>query len=109
MAICPQTFARPPQPRVQRGVIEMIDRDARILRIQRDGEAVPLTIVWNKLTRFVEGSRFVSAAELKKGTPVTIWYRTPFFGERFATKIVIERSAGDPSKHSAPQSINPRP
>ena len=128
IATCPQASARPPQPRVESGTIETVDRDARILRdpccsgtietidqnarilrVQRDGEAVPLTLGWNSRTIFVEGARFVTAAELAKGTPVTVWYRTPFFGKRFATKIVIERSAVRPKQHRPHRSATPRP
>lgn len=106
VATCTQAPARTPRSRVQHGVIEMIDHDARTLRIQRDGEAVPLTIVWNRLTDFVEGSHFVTAANLTKGTPVTIWYLTPLFGKRFATKIVID-GLGRPS--APPPTTTPGP
>ena len=118
IATCSQASARPPQARVESGTIqtveqdgrtlrvqccigaiETIDRDARILRIQRQGEAVPLTLVWNSRTRFVKGTRFVTAAELTNGAPVTVWYHTPFFGKRFATKIVIERGPVRPTQH----------
>lgn len=90
-ATCTQATARTPRSRVQHGVIEMIDRDARTLRVQLEGSALPLTLVWNSRTRFVGESRYVTAAELRQGNPVTVWYLTPFFGERFATKIGIER------------------
>ena len=70
-----------------------------MLRIQREGEAVPLTLVWNSQTRFIEGTRSVTAAEVTKGTAVTVSYHTPFFGKRFATKIVIERGAVSPKQH----------
>jgi hypothetical protein len=119
IATCSQASARPPRASAESGkietieqngrtlrvqccigTIETIDRDARILRIKRQGEAVPLTLVWNSQTRFVEGTRFVTAAQLTKGTPVTAWYHTPFFGKRFATKIVIERSAVRPKQHT---------
>jgi hypothetical protein len=117
IGICSQACALPPQSRVQSGTIEAIESDARILRdpccfgtiatidhnarilwIQRPGKAIPLTLVWNRRTIFVEGARFVDATRLKKGTAVTVWYRTPFFGKRFATKIVIERSAARPKQ-----------
>lgn len=103
VAICTQASARTPRSRVQHGVIEMINHDASTLRIQRDGEAVPLTLVWNSRTRFVGDSRFVSAAELRQGAPVTVWYLTPLFGKRFATKIVIEPGLGRPSSPLQPQ------
>jgi len=86
----------------------MIDQDARILRIRRDGEATLLTLVWNSRTKCVEGTRIVTAAELTKGTQVTLWYRTPFFGERFATKIVIERRSVSSVRPSLPTKPGPR-
>ena len=123
IATCSQVSARSPQPRVESGsieavgkdardqgccgTIEAIDQDARILRLRRDGEAVPLTLVWNSQTRFVEGTRFVTAAELTKGARVTVWYHTPFFGKRFATKIVIERSAVRPKQHPPQRAAAP--
>ena len=118
IATSSQASARPPRARAESGTIETIeqngrtlrvqccigtietiDPDARVIRIQRQGEATPLTLVWNTQTRFVEGTRFVTAAELKKGAPVTVWYHTPFLGKRFATKIVIERGALRPKQH----------
>ena len=120
IATCSQAFARTPQPRVQSGTIEAlgqdtqtrrdkcccgtivsIDQDARILRLNRDGEAEALTLVWNSQTRFIEGMRLVNATELTKGARVTVWYHTPFFGKRFATKIVIERRAVRPKQQRA--------
>jgi hypothetical protein len=100
VATCSQASARTPRSRVQHGVIEMIDRVARTLRIQSDGQANPLTLVWNSRTRFIESGRFVSAAELRQGTPVAVWYLTPLFGERFATKIVNERGLVRPVRPS---------
>ena len=78
-----------------------IDQDARILRLNRDGEAEALTLVWNSQTRFIEGMRLVNATELTKGARVTVWYHTPFFGKRFTTKIVIERRAVRPKQQRA--------
>lgn len=91
IATCSEAFARSPRAQVVMGTIETIDADARVLRIKPRGEAPPLTPVWNSRTRFVKGSRFVTAAELTKGAPVTVWYRTTVFGKRFATKVVMER------------------
>ena len=95
IATCAQVSARSPQPRVESGTIEAvrqdardqsccgtigtIDQDARILRVQRDGEAVPLTLVWNSQTRFIEGTGFVAAAALTKGARVTVSYHTPYW------------------------------
>ncbi|MEQ1862168.1 MAG: hypothetical protein ABMA13_19805 [Chthoniobacteraceae bacterium] len=116
-ATCSEASARPPRAQVESGTIETIqqngrtlrvqccigtietiDRDARILRIKPRGEAAPLTLVWNSRTHFVKGTRIVTAAELTKGASVTVWYHTPLFGKRFATKIVIERGPVRPKR-----------
>ena len=128
IATCSQVSARSPQPRVESGTIEragqdgrnlrdkgccgaieMIDQDARVLRVHRDGETVPLTLVWNRQTRFIEGTGFVTAAALTKGARVTISYHTPFFGKPFATKIVIERGTVRPKQSRPHHSATPRP
>lgn len=75
------------------GTIKTIDEDARVIVIQRPGESVPLTLKWNNKTKFLENNDFVTPATLKNGALVTVWYRTPFFGKRFATKIVVEHRA----------------
>jgi hypothetical protein len=75
------------------GTILSNNTAARTLHIARQGGAGPLTLVWNSRSLFVKGTRTVTAAELTKGTPVTVWYRTPFLGERYATKIITERTA----------------
>jgi len=85
--------ARPPQARVERAVIESIDRDAYVLLLRLRDDAKPLTLVWNSRTRFVEEARFVTAAELRTGAPVAVSYRTPFFGKPFASKIDFECGA----------------
>jgi hypothetical protein len=82
LATCLQASAKRPRARVQRGTIERIDQDARVLRLRRHGEAVPLTPVWDNRTRLIEGPRTVTAAGLTKDTAVTVWYRSPLFGGR---------------------------
>jgi hypothetical protein len=108
MATCPHVSALQPRPRVLSGKIEAIDRTARLLRVRGDFEAASLTLVWNDRTRFFEGSRIVTAAELTKGTSVVIWYGTPFFGERYATKIVIGEGPVRSAKRQPPRSISAR-
>lgn len=104
--------ARQPQASVEQGIVESVasqsrhrreeccsgtiktfDENSRVIVIQRRGETVPLTLKWNNKTKFLERNGFVTPGKLKNGALVTVWYRTPFFGKRFATKIVIEHSA----------------
>lgn len=109
MATCSPATARPPQAIVQRGTIEAIDRDAHILRLQRHGEAVSLMLAWNSRTHVFEGTRAVTADELTRGASVTVWYRNPLFGERFATKILIEIGLVRPVQRGLPRNTSAKP
>lgn len=101
--------ARTPRARVQQGNIQTIDRDARVLRIQCDEKPVPLTLVWNNRTSIFKENRAITASEQTNGTPVTVWYPTPFFGERFATKIVIQGGWKTPPRQQPHQSTIAKP
>jgi hypothetical protein len=101
-----QGSARRPQARVESATIQTVDQNACVLRVQRYGNAIPLTLAWNSRTIFVEGARVVTSATLTKGTPVKVWYRTPLFGKRFATKIVIERGLAHPIQRRQPPSAS---
>lgn len=92
LAVGTDVAARTPRARVQQGIIQTIEPQERILNLRPTGQPGLLTIVWNSRTSFYDGTRVVSVAELRKGVLVTVSYHTPFFGERFATKIVIERA-----------------
>lgn len=99
VATSTQVFARPHPALVQQGIIQMIDREALVLRIQPTGQSEPLSMVWNSRTSFMEGKRIVTAAELKKGSRVTVSYHNPLFGKRYASKIVIERGPPGATKN----------
>jgi hypothetical protein len=84
--------ARPPQSRNEQGLIESVDPTARVLQLRRPHRSEPLRLVWNARTRFVAGQHFTNADQLRSGRAAQVWYRTPLFGERFATKIVLRDS-----------------
>lgn len=96
LATTSEVSAKHPHPRVANGSIEMIDWKTRTLRIKTDTE--PLTLIWNDRTRFIAGNRDVTAAELTRNKPVKVWYRTPFFGERFVSRILVRSSSSPPLK-----------
>jgi hypothetical protein len=85
-----EVIARPPRATEGRGTIVAVEHNARTLRLQRAGEAVLLDITWNDRTRFIKQDSTVTSAQLGKGGKVTVWYHTPLFGPRWATKIHIE-------------------
>jgi hypothetical protein len=96
LATSSEVYALSPRPRVVNGTIEAIDWTTRTLRIKTHTEARSLTLVWSDRTRFIAGNRGASAAELTRHKPVTIWYLTPFFGERFASRILIRKDGSLP-------------
>ena len=68
------------------GTVQRMDRQTLIL--QPAGPTKPVTLAFDrKRTKFVRGNHFVSAEALRAGTAVQVRYRTPFFGERFATRV----------------------
>lgn len=81
--------ARPPQPRTESGVVESVDHTTRALRLRRVNGCERLTVVWDRRTRFVAEDRLSTASRLQPGGRARVSYRTPFFGERYATKIVL--------------------
>ena len=100
----PDASARSPQPRVEDGFIERIDRANRILQLRRSKKFESLLIVWNSLTSFFKNARSATPDELRVGTRVTISYHTPFVGKPFATKIVIRDSMGRGTQYGASMS-----
>jgi hypothetical protein len=45
-------------------------------------------LVWDKTTIFIHGSKVVAARELVEGVNCRVYYKVPFFGKPFLTKIV---------------------
>jgi len=84
--------ARPPQPRMESGVIESVDYTARVLRLRRADQSEPLTVIWNARTRFLAEDRSNTESGLRVGKRAIVSYRTPLFGERYATKIELAGS-----------------
>lgn len=70
------------------GVVESLDVATRTVRfVPRNGKA-PTELALTSQTKFVHNWRFAPAAELKNGTRAVVYYRTPFFGRPFVTKVV---------------------
>src|SRR5579863_7172314 len=80
--------ARPPRAREAAAVIQTINYDKRTLTLNYSQGHGPREVVWNKGTTFLRNEKFVTAAELKEGTPAMVYYHSPFFGKPFAAKIV---------------------
>lgn len=81
-------WAHVPRPREKQCVIQTIEAKSRAMTLQCGKDTKPLELVWTKQTQFVKDRRFTDSAQLKPGQPVTVYYHSPFFGKKFATKVV---------------------
>jgi hypothetical protein len=98
-ATCLPVFARDTGgDRQSIGTVNRIDRRTRVLRIQRYGATLPLTLTWNGRTAFMDGTQPASAGRLSTGALISFWYHTPLIGKPIASKIVIEHAAADASQ-----------
>lgn len=70
------------------GVVERLDVAGRTVQFApRIGQA-PTELALTRQTRFIHNWHFAPGDELKDGTRVVVYYRTPFFGRPFVTKVV---------------------
>lgn len=91
IALCLATatsWARPPRASEACGVLQTVDGGAHRLALLTAGGGKPLVVDWKPDTSFVRGSEFDRADSLKEGARVCVYYRSPFFGRPFVTKVV---------------------
>lgn len=81
-------FAHTPYAREAHAVIQSIDYQKRMLTLTYVQERAPQKLIWKSDTQFLRDVKPGSAAELKVGMEVTIYYHSPFFGKPYATKVV---------------------
>lgn len=81
-------WARPPRARERQCVIQTIELNSRTTTLQCDKDAQSLELLWTKDTKFLKNWKFADASELKAGQSVVVYYRSPFFGKKLASKIV---------------------
>ena len=90
-----ESQARPPRARERQCVIQTIERDSRTMTLQYGKDAKALELVWTKQTRFLQDGKFTDVAPLKTGQAVTVYYRSPFLGKKFAAKVVWKNGSDD--------------
>jgi hypothetical protein len=95
--------AMPPLSREWCGTVTAVDAAERTLTVS-DARGRPLALRWDERTRFVEGAQFTSAAAMSCGATVEVRYRSPLFGERYASKVVLLCSTpqNKPNKQNKP-------
>ena len=68
--------------------VESVSLDNRTLTIAPAKGKGPSVLALTRQTKFLHNWKFAPASELKPGKHATVYYRTPFFGKPFVTKIV---------------------
>ena len=81
-------FAHTTRSRPVEATIESINLENRTLTIAPAKGKGPSELVLTKQTKFLHNWKFASPSELKTGTRAVVYYRSPFFGKPFVTKIV---------------------
>jgi len=88
MALAWPAAAHTVRSRPASGVIESLDSDTRTVLFKPATGHAPTRLVVTRQTKFIHDWQFTSAGEVKPGTKAVIYYRTPFFGKPFITKVV---------------------
>lgn len=70
------------------GVVERLDVAGRYVRFSPTNSKAPTELALTRRTKFVHNGRFAPPDELKDGTRAVVYYRAPFFGRPFVTKVV---------------------
>lgn len=97
-----ESQARPPRAREYQCVIQTIERDSRTMTLQCGKDAKALELVWTKQTTFLQDGKFADAAPLKTNQAVVVCYLSPFFGKKFATKVVWKNGSDDKLNKNKP-------
>lgn len=85
---CDTSAARPRSQQVQ-GVIEAVDHGKRELVVRAQNGSHERLVLTSQ-TKFIRDNQFTSPTKLRPGTEAVVNYRSPFFGEKFATMVRLE-------------------
>lgn len=97
-----ESQARPPRAREYQCVIQTIERNSRTMTLQCDRDAKALELVWTKQTKFLQNGKFADAVPLETNQVVVVYYRSPFFGKKFATKVVWQNGPTNKTNNNQP-------
>jgi hypothetical protein len=87
-ALVPSAEAHAPRSRELCGVIQSLDAQTGTLTIQSSKRGEPASFAVKRDTRFIKDWKFTDAALVKEGLHACVYYRSPFFGKPFVTKVV---------------------
>ena len=83
----PNALAHAPRSRPVEATVESVSLENRTLTIAPKGKG-PSVVALTRQTKFIHNWKFAPSSELRSGAHATVYYRTPFFGKPFATRIV---------------------
>lgn len=83
--------AMPPLSRSFESRIVQVDSKQHFLTLEPQAPGKPTTFIWTNETRFLRNNEFTNAGELRKNLWVKAYYRSPFFGRKFLTKVILEK------------------
>ena len=64
-------------------------RNTMVLVTEKNKE---LVVIWKKRTRIYRDGKRIKELEFKEGEYICLHYRSPLFGKRWATKILLQNS-----------------
>ena len=82
--------------------MQSIERDSRTMTLQCGKDAKALELMWTKQTTFLQDGKFADVAPLKPNQAVVVYYRSPFFGKKFATKVVWQNGSSNKTNNNQP-------
>lgn len=71
-----------------KATIQEIRPNTKTLIVSSEKGSPLREFIWRKSTRFIQNDHFVDALALREGLSVRAYYRSPFIGKPFLTKIV---------------------
>lgn len=88
LAMHGHAWARPPRASERCGVLDRVDQRTHSLIVRSPQSGKPLEIVWKNNTRFIWKGKFAPGSLPREGDRICVFYRSPFFGDCFAAKVV---------------------
>lgn len=92
---CTETWARPPRAKEACGTCKKIDYETNALTLSREKGGEPLSVVLKRDTKFMHNWKFTNSASWPEGLRACVYYRSPFFGKPFVTKVVWTDGSSD--------------
>jgi hypothetical protein len=88
VSTAPQTLALSIVGRHMKGIVQLVDADAKEAELWRPGKQA-LRFTWDRQTKFITCRQIADAAILRPGVLVDIICYHPFFGDTYVRKVTL--------------------